>query len=148
MPAAEQFLWSNHTMLTCGIWMEATVGRLACFPIRLLKIILISFSKAAKHTWCIVGSRSGNVTFSVTWWIREMYQFCPNLLTTTDFTSWRQIAVGQNWASVLHWDTHFKKMLFKVAVELWPISAYSVKSRQMMLMVSSSMILPLYKMFV
>lgn len=36
----------------------------------------------------------------VTWWIREIYQFCISLLTTTDFTMSRQIAVGENWPSM------------------------------------------------
>lgn len=61
--------------------------------------------------------------------------------------SWR-IAAEDNWPSV-HRDTLFKvnKQLFKAAEHLYPISAESMKSRRMMLMVSRSVILTQCKVF-
>lgn len=41
------------------------------------------------------GSMPQECHILVTWWIREIYQFCISLLTTTDFTMSRQIAVGE-----------------------------------------------------
>lgn len=122
MPAAEQFLWSNHTMVTCVKLIGGIVRRQACFPIRLLEIILISSSKGAEHTWCIVDPHHRNVTFFVTWWIREIYQFCISLLTTTDITMSRQIAVGENWPSMCI-ETH---ILSKQTViqSCWRVLAY------------------------
>lgn len=108
MPAAEQFLWFNRTMSICGKWIAGIVRKRACFPIRLLEIILISSGEQAEHTWYIVDPQLGNVTFFVTWWCREIYQLCINLLTTTDFTMSRQIAVGENWPSMCT-ETHIFK---------------------------------------
>lgn len=42
------------------------------------------------------GSTPKECHIFVTWWIREIYQFCINLLTTTDFTMWGQISPGEN----------------------------------------------------
>lgn len=42
------------------------------------------------------GSTPQECHIFVTWWIREMYQFCISLLTTTDFTMSGQIDVGLN----------------------------------------------------
>ena len=51
------------------------------------------------------GSTPQECHIFVTWWIHEMYQFCINLLTTTDFMMSGQIAVGENRPSV-HSETH------------------------------------------
>lgn len=121
MPAAEQFLWSNHTMVTCRKWIGGIVRRQACFPIRLLEIILISSSEGAEQTWCIVDPQPRNVTFFVTWWIREIYQFCINLLTTTYFTMSRQIALGQNWASMCT-ETHILSKQTVIQICCWVLA--------------------------
>lgn len=51
------------------------------------------------------GSTPQECHIFVTWWSREIYQFCINLLTTTELTMPRQIAVGENWPSMCT-DTH------------------------------------------
>lgn len=137
MPAAEQFLWFNRTMNTCGKWMGGIVGRQTCFPIRLLEIILISSSEGARHTWYIVDPHLRNVTFFVTWWSREIYQLCINLLTTTDFAMSRQIAVGENWPSMCT-ETHIFKQTncYSKILKRSGLSAGSMKSKQMMRTVS------------
>lgn len=128
MPAAEQFLWSNHTMAFCVKLIGGIVRRRACFPIGLLEIILISSSKGAEHTWCIVDPHHRNVTFLSHGGSVKIYQFCISLLTTTDFTMSRQIAVGESWPSMCI-ETH---ILSKQTViqSYWRVLAYICWDRE------------------
>lgn len=108
MPAAGQFLWSNHTMVTCRKWIGGIVRRRACFLIRLLEIILISSSEGAEQTWCIVEPHSRNVTFfchMVDPWNVLVLHKPPynNILHNVEADS-----CGTELALYVHWDTGFK----------------------------------------